>query len=404
MTLLRFCSAAAACALLAAPAAAQAPARGVARTEPALKSAYTGDFLVGGTLNLDQVYGRDLGGVALVTHHFNAISPENLLKWESVEPQQGRFAFEAPDRYVEFGAANGMFVIGHTLVWHNQTPAWVFRGPDGGPASRDTLLARMRTHIQAVVGRYRGRIRGWDVVNEALNEDGTLRQSPWLRIIGPDYLRLAFQYAHEADPQAELYYNDYSLENPAKRAGAVRLVSELKAAGVPITGVGLQGHHKMDWPTIAAEDSTINAFAALGMKVMITELDIDVLPRAGTGAEVTARGPQGCNCNINPYVNGLPDSVQQALAKRYADFFALYRRHRGTITRVTFWGVTDRDSWLNDWPVRGRTNYPLLFGWRGEPKPAFDAVLRAGRGASASSGGDDGQPRASTWSDAPLQQ
>jgi len=375
-------------------AAAQAPVQDVARAEAPLRGAYADFFRVGGTLNLDQVYGRDLGARAIVVHHFNAISPENLLKWEYAQPEPGRFAFEAADRYVEYGQANGMFIVGHTLVWHNQTPAWVFRGPDGQPASRDTLLARLRTHIQTTVGRYRGRINGWDVVNEALDEDGTLRQTPWLRIIGPDYIRLAFQYAHEADPRAELYYNDYSLENPDKRAGAVRLIGELLAQGVPVTAVGLQGHHKMDWPTMAAEDSTISAFAALGVKVAITELDVDVLPRPGTGAEITARGPQGCDCRVNPYVTGLPDSVAQALARRYADFFAVYRRHAGVITRVTFWGVTDADSWLNDWPIRGRTNHPLLFGWRRETKPAFDAVLRVGQGGRAAqataSGGDGG--------------
>jgi endo-1,4-beta-xylanase len=386
----------------------RAPAQDVARREAPLQGAFANDFRVGTTLNLDHVYGRDLGDRALVVHHFNAITPENLLKWESVEPEQGRYAFEAPDRYVAFGEANGMFVVGHTLVWHNQTPGWVFRGPDGQPASRDTLLARMRAHIHTVVGRYRGRIRGWDVVNEALNEDGTLRQSPWMRIIGPDYLALAFRYAHEADPAAELYYNDYSLENPAKRAGAVRLIRALLDQGVPVTAVGMQGHHKLDWPTPAAEDSTIAAFAALGVKVAITELDIDVQPRAGTGAEVTARGPRGCDCSVNPYVAGLPDSVQQALARRYADFFEVYRRHAGVVTRVTFWGVTDRGSWLNDWPIRGRTNHPLLFGWLRETKPAFDAVMRVGQAgraaAQAPSGGAAPREAAGTWSEGGLQQ
>ena len=365
--------------LAGAPLAAQAP--DTVRREPSLKQAFQGDFLVGTTLNLDEVYGRDTRDLALTRHHFNAISPENLLKWESVEPLPGRFAFEAPDWYVDFGQKNGMFILGHTLVWHSQTPRWVFEDARGNPVSRDTLLGRMRSHIQAVVGRYRGRIGGWDVVNEALDEDGTLRQSPWLRIIGPDYIAKAFQFAHEADPGAELYYNDYSLEMPAKRAGAVRLVRDLQRQGIPITAVGLQGHHKMDWPTLEAEDSTIRAFSDLGLKVMITELDIDVLPRVtrANTADVAARGPQGCNCQANPYVAGLPDSVQQALAARYAEFFALYRRHRDAITRVTFWGVSDGDSWLNDWPVRGRTSYPLLFGWRGEPKPALTAVIEAGK-------------------------
>lgn len=360
------------------------------RAQPALKAAFPG-FRVGTTLNHDEVYGRDLVGGEIIAHHFNAVSPENLLKWEFVQPRPGRFAFEAPDRYVELGEAHGMFIVGHALVWHNQTPPWVFQNADGTPASRDTLLARMRTHIHTVVGRYRGRIGGWDVVNEALDEDGSLRRSPWLRIIGPDYIAQAFRFAHEADPASELYYNDYSLENPAKRAGAVRLIRELLAQGIPVTAVGMQGHHKMDWPSIPAEDSTITAFAELGVKVAITELDIDVLPRvtAQNTAEVTARAnPEACSCRLNPYVAGMPDELQAALAERYAQFFALYARRSDVVRRVTFWGVSDDDSWLNDWPMRGRTNHPLLFGWRGEPKPAFHAVIQAARRGSAAAAGD----------------
>jgi len=358
--------------------------------QPSLKAAYANDFRVGTTLNLDEAYGRDLRDGAIIRHHFAAISPENLLKWESAQPERGRWAFEAADRYVDFGERNGMFIVGHALVWHSQTPRWVFEDARGNPVSRDTLLARMREHIHTVVGRYKGRIDGWDVVNEALEEDGTLRQSPWLRIIGPDYVAQAFRFAAEADPAAELYYNDYSLENAPKREGAVRLIRDLRRQGIRVSAVGMQGHHKMDWPSIAQEDSTIRAFAALGVKVAVTELDIDVLPRVtrSNGAEVALRGGDGaCRCDLNPYVAGLPDSLSQALAKRYADFFALYRQHRDVIDRVTFWGVTDGDSWLNDWPMRGRTNHPLLFGWRGEPKPAFHAVLRAARGASADASG-----------------
>lgn len=356
------------------------------RAFPSLKAAYPG-LRMGTTLNLDEAYGRDLVGGALIRHHFNAISPENLLKWESVQPQRGQWAFEAADRYVDLGEREGMFIVGHALVWHSQTPGWVFHNPDGSFVSRDTLLGRMREHIHTVVGRYRGRIDGWDVVNEALDEDGSLRQSPWLRIIGPEYLAHAFRFAHEADPQAELYYNDYSLENPAKRAGAVRLIRDLQRQGVRVTAVGMQGHHNMTWPTLAAEDSTISAFAELGVQVAITELDIDVLPRVtrGNTAEISARADaDACNCRLNPYVAGMPDSMQQALAERYAQFFDLYARRSDVVRRVTFWGVSDNDSWLNDFPMYGRTNHPLLFGWRGEPKPAFHAVIGAARRAGVS--------------------
>jgi len=284
---------------------------------------------------------------------------------------------------VEFGQRNGMFIVGHTLVWHSQLPRWVHQDAAGMPVSRDTLLARMREHIMTVVGRYRGRIHGWDVVNEALEEDGTLRQTPFLQIIGEDYLVKAFWYAHEADPAAELYYNDYSLENAAKRKGAVALVKRLLDAGVPVKAVGVQGHHKMEWPSLAAEDSTIVAFSSLGVKVNLTELDVDVLPPAvrGQGADVAIRA-QGTAAQ-NPFVAGLPDSAQRALAQRYEGLFAIFMKHRAVIDRVTFWGVADGDSWLNGWPVRGRTSHPLLFDRQHRPKPAFDGVVRAARTARA---------------------
>jgi endo-1,4-beta-xylanase len=297
------------------------------------------------------------------------------LKWASVHPLPDRYDFAGPDLYVAFGEKYHMFVIGHTLIWHNQTPGWVFVDEQQRPLDRETLLRRMRDHIHTVVSRYKGRIKGWDVVNEALNEDGTLRQSPWMKIIGEDYLVKAFQFAHEADPEAQLYYNDYSLENEAKRNGAIQLIRKLQAAGVPVYAVGLQGHDKMDWPTVEQQDATIAAFAKLGIKVNVTELDIDVLPRANRsqGAEVTATAEM--QAALNPYANGLPDSVQKSLAQRYADLFRVFVKHRNVIDRVTFWGVTDGDSWLNNWPVRGRTSYPLLFDRRGQPKPAFAAVM-----------------------------
>ncbi len=198
--------------------------------------------------------------LAIVKAQFNTISPENVLKWESVHPRPDGYAFDAPDRYVAFGEKNDMFIIGHTLVWHSQVPRWVFQDDKGEPLDRDALLKRMHEHIMTVVGRYKGRIGGWDVVNEALNEDGTLRKSPWLTIIGEDYLVKAFEYAHEADPKAELYYNDYSVENPAKRNGAVALIKKLQAAGITVAAIGLQGHDKMDWPTLDEQDATIVAF------------------------------------------------------------------------------------------------------------------------------------------------
>jgi endo-1,4-beta-xylanase len=234
----------------------------------------------------------------------------------------------------------------------------------------------MQDHIKTVVGRYKGRIKGWDVVNEALNEDGTLRQSLWYKIIGPDYLVQAFKAAHKADPKAELYYNDYSLENETKRNGAVELVKKLKAAGCHITGIGTQEHDNLQWPTTDQVDATITAFAALGIKVMVTELDIDVLPPAVRNGSAEISATAAAQPQLNPYADGLPQEVQQQLADRYASLFATFLKHKDAITRVTFWNVTDGDSWKNDWPVRGRKNYPLLFDREGKPKPAFDAVIK----------------------------
>ena len=342
-----------------------------------LKDVYKGAFLIGAAVNAAQFTERDARGAAIVETQFDSITPENALKWENIHPQPDTYAFELPDRYVAFGERNHMFVVGHCLVWHSQVPAWVFRDSHGNLVDRQELLSRMRDHIHTVVGRYKGRIQSWDVVNEALNDDGTLRQSLWLKIIGEDYIAKAFQYAHEADPEAQLTYNDYSLENQPKREGAIALIKKLRAEGVPVTSVGLQGHDNLSWPSIEQQDATISAFGQLGLKVVISELDIDVLPPASgqQTAEVNLRVQQ--DPKLNPYVDGLPDSVQEALAKRYEDLFRVFLGHRKVVSRVTLWGVTDGDSWRNDWPVKGRTSYPLLFDRGGQPKPAFEAVLRA---------------------------
>jgi len=350
---------------------------------PALKDVFKGSFLIGAALNPAEFTESDARDAALVKAQFDSISPENVLKWASVHPAPDRYAFDLADKYVAFGEKNHMFIVGHTLVWQHQTPRWVFEDAKGNPVDRETLLKRMREHIQTVVGRYKGRVNGWDVVNEALNDDGTLGQTPWLKIIGEEYIAKAFEFAHEADPKAELYYNDYTMENEAKRNGAIELIKKLKAQGVPVTGVGLQGHYGMDWPSVDQLEATIAAFAKLGVKVMITELDVDVLPSAWQyhGADILRNAE--LQPKLNPYTNGLPDSVQQTLAKRYADLFGVFLKHRGALTRVTVWGVTDAGSWLNNWPVWRRTNYPLLFDRDGRPKPAFYAVIEAARGASA---------------------
>ena len=353
-----------------------------AAAQPSLKEAYQGVFLIGAVISQTQFFERDPRGVPIIKAQFSSITAENVLKWQSVHPQFGRYAFDAPDRYVTFGEANGMAIIGNPLVWHNQTPAWVFQVLNGQTANRESMLSRMRDHILTVVGHYKGRIKGWDVVNEAINEDGTMRETPWFQIIGEDYVAKAFEYAHEADPEAELHYNDFNLESEPKRAAALALIQKLQAQGVPIHAIGLQHHVKLGTPTPEQVDLTIEAFAKLGIKVMITELDVDMVPPAPRVAprSAAAAPPQaGTNqlaatsSNPNPYADGLPDSVQQALANRYADLFAVYLKHRDVITRVTFSAVTDGDSSLN---APGRVNHPLLFDRTGQPKAALEAVIK----------------------------
>jgi endo-1,4-beta-xylanase len=353
---------------------------GFVQSEPTLKDTFKKDFYVGAALNNGHVNGRDPQGQALVKKQFNTISPENLLKWGPVHPQPNKYNFKPADDYVAFGQQNNMFVVGHTLVWHQQTPDWVFADEEGKPVSREVLLKRMQDHIARVVGRYKGKIHGWDVVNEAINDqDGGLRKTKWLDIIGEDFVHKAFAYAHQADPKAELYYNDYSIYRPDKREGVIRLVKGLQAKGIKVHAIGMQGHYGLTVPTIDQIEASIVAFSKLGVKVNFTELDIDVLPNPSRRQGADIAETFAVDEKFNVYTNGLPDSVQQQLTRRYADLFTLFRKHHDKIDRITFWGVTDGNSWLNNWPIRGRTSYPMLFDRNYQPKPAFQAVLNTAK-------------------------
>ncbi len=342
-----------------------------------LRSAFSGVFSLGVALNTSQVSGQNVVEGDLAARQFSSITPENDMKWQSIHPQLDRFDFKRADYYVDFARKHDMQVVGHTLIWHSQTPSWVFQGENGVPATRELLLGRMRDHIRAVMGRYKGKVKGWDVVNEALSDGGPdiLRDTPWKRIIGEDFLDQAFRFAKEADPGAELYYNDYGLENDRKRANCVKMLQGLLARGVPIDGVGTQSHFALNYPPIGSIEKTITDLASLGLKVMVTELDIDVLPvRGAVGIADIGRHEQGDD-STDPYVGKFPEEMQMKLAKRYADIFEIYLRQKKWVTRVTFWGLDDGQTWLNNFPIQGRTNHPLLFDRALKPKPAFDAVL-----------------------------
>ncbi len=349
------------------------------RRIPPLKTAFTGKFLIGAAVSRRILRGEDQASEAMVRTHFNTFTAENSMKPSNVQPSEGRFTFDEGDRLVRMAQQSGAVVVGHTLVWHQQTPDWFFQGPNGQPVSRELALARLRKHISTVVGHYRGRVKQWDVVNEAIaDEQGQyLRQTPWLKAIGEEYIAEAFRAAHKADPGAILIYNDYNIERAYKRPKTLRLLKSLLAQKVPIHAVGIQGHWRLDGLNPAELEDSIRQFAALGLKVMITELDIGVLPTRYQGADISAR--EALTPEINPYTAGLPEAVARQHAERYREVFEIFLRHRQHIGRVTFWGVHDGGSWLNNFPVRGRTDYPLLFDRQGQPKPAYFAALKAAR-------------------------
>lgn len=340
--------------------------------EPALKEVFKKDFLIGTALNSEQIKQANPSESMLIQKHFNAITPENIMKAEIIHPTWSQYDFELADQMVALGKKNNQLINGHTLIWHSQLPDYVKR-----IQSPDSFRLFFTHHIQTIAKRYHGKIFSWDVVNEALNEDGSLRKSVFLDKLGPAYLVDAFKLAEQASPNTELYYNDYNIEQPKKRAGCIDLIKTLQKAGARIDGVGIQGHWQVGKVPLKDIEESIVAYAQLGMKVMITELDIEMLPRNVNGADVQQRMKN--DAGSNPYKDQLPDSMQQKLAKDYESLFKLFLKHQDKITRITFWGVHDQQSWLNGWPIPGRTNYPLLFDRSLQPKPAFYSVINLKR-------------------------
>ena len=338
-----------------------------------LSKLYVNDFLIGVALpqNVTSQPGSDRAIFA--ASQFNCLTPENLMKWDSTEPREGEFNFGPSDDLVKYAQENKMKIHGHTLIWHSQTPPWVFEGTDGKPATREIVLNRMEKHIKTLMKHYKGKIDAWDVVNEAFNDDGTLRDSPWKRIVGDDFIEKAFAFARAADPSAKLVYNDYNAYNPAKRKGIAKLARELKRKGL-IDAVGMQGHWQLDFPSAKMIEDSIKEYAAAGVKVMITEMDIDVLPNPGySGAEISQSIEY--QEKYNPYTNGLPDDISKKLADRYRSLFKVFLKQSRNVYSVTVWGLDDGTSWLNGFPVHGRTNHPLLFDRKMNAKPCYDAIV-----------------------------
>lgn len=342
-----------------------------------LKDYYAANYLIGAAL-FPELF-DDPVSADLIKTNFSTITPENDFKWALLHPTLNEYEFDRADRIADFAQANNIKLIGHTLVWHSQLGQGVYtkegsQNPDD-LVDKATLLSRIRDHIFKVAGRYKGKVHGWDVVNEALEEDGSFRDSNFYRIAGETFIEKAFEYAGQADPEAELYYNDYNLVKPEKRHGAVSLIKNLQEKGLKVDGVGIQAHWNMTFPDLEEIEKSIIEFSELGIKVMFTELDVSVLPSPWNmpSADIGVRFQN--NETMNPYPDSLPDSVSKHLAKRYRDIFTIFNKHKDKISRVTFWGLHDGISWKNNFPIRGRTDYPLIFDREMNPKKAYWEII-----------------------------
>jgi len=338
-----------------------------------LAEAARGKFLVGVAVNSQQVDGIKPIESELIAKEFNAIVAENCMKPQYIHPEEKKYNWTDVDKFVAFGEKNKQVITGHCLIWHSQIGKWFFVDDKGEDVTHDVLKERMRQHISTIVGRYKGQIKGWDVVNEAFEDDGSYRNSKFYQILGKDFIRYAFQYAHEADPDAELYYNDYNVETPAKCDAIVKLVKELKAAGVRIDAVGSQAHMHMDSPSLDATETSFKKLNAAGVKILITEWDISILPSPYSGANISTNFTY--SREMDPYREAVPDSVQQKWNKRVLDMFGLFLKYNHVVDRVTVWGLNDAVSWLNNFPIHGRKDYPVLFDRNNHRKSVVDEMI-----------------------------
>lgn len=336
-----------------------------------LKNYYKDYFTIGVAVAPQSLEGPD---AALILKNFGSVTAENAMKIGPIHPEESRYNWEPADKIVEFAQSNGLKMRGHTLCWHSQTPDWFFRDKQGNPVTKEELLKRLKEHIQTVVGRYKGKIYAWDVVNEVINDDNSqlpegqdivYRRSSWYKICGEEFISKAFEYAHEADPNALLFYNDYNTEVPFKRERIYQMLKKLIDAKVPIHGVGLQGHWNLTTPDEATLRESIAKYASLGLKIQITELDVSIYPPEKE--QRTRRADES---------DAFTAEKEQQQLEQYKMFFKVFRENKNVVTGVTFWNVSDKHSWLDNFPVRGRKNYPLLFDKELKPKKAYWEVIK----------------------------
>ncbi len=338
---------------------------GFSQSKKGLKDYYSDFFPMGVAVNprmMDE--GKES---TLILAQFNSMTPENAMKMGPIHPEENRYNWAPADKIADFAVKNGLKLRGHTLCWHNQTPAWFFTDSVGKQVSKEVLLARLKHHITDVVSRYKGKIYAWDVVNKAVPDGGTdvYRKTKFLEIIGEEYIQRAFEFAHEADPNAKLFYNDYNTENKVKRDKIYLLVKGLLNKGIPIHGVGLQGHWSLNEPTAQELEESITKFASLGLEIQITELDVSVHPKQQQSSKEPFNG-----------VSVFTAEMDEKQAQQYKMLFEVFRKFKANITGITFWNLSDSSSWLDNFPVRGRKNFPLLFDQNNQPKKSFFEVIK----------------------------
>ena len=353
-----------------------------AAQDQALKNTFAVSFKMGVAVNQDIVTGKNAAAQSIIAKQFNTVTLENAMKAEVIYPQQGKVDFSGADAFIDFAKQNNMFTVAHTLVWHNQTPDWFFTNSKNEPNTPAEQLEQMRKHIELVAGRYKNKVDAWDVVNEVIADDGSYRPTVWVNRVGDGdtMVKAAFKYAQQYSPSTELYYNDFNAWRPEKRDGIIRMIKMLQKEGIRIDGIGIQAHWGLNFPKMQYIEKAIDAYAALGIKVMITELDIDVLPLTKEG-QITGTDmmkPQfqleEFETYLDPYKHGLPSDVEAQLNARYKALFELFYAKRDKIDRVTFWGLHDGMSWKNDYPIPNRTNYPLLWDRNLNPKPVIKTI------------------------------
>lgn len=353
-----------------------------AAQDQALKNTFADSFKMGVAVNQDIVTGKNAAAQSIIAKQFNTVTLENAMKAEVIYPQQGKVDFSGADAFIDFAKQNNMFTVAHTLVWHNQTPDWFFTNSKNEPNTPAEQLEQMRKHIELVAGRYKNKVDAWDVVNEVIADDGSYRPTVWVNRVGDGdtMVKAAFKYAQQYSPNTELYYNDFNAWRPEKRDGIIRMIKMLQKEGIRIDGIGIQAHWGLNFPEMQYIEQAIDAYAALGIKVMITELDIDVLPLTKEG-QITGTDmmkPQfqleEFETYLDPYKNGLPSDVEAQLNARYKALFELFYAKRDKIDRVTFWGLHDGMSWKNDYPIPNRTNYPLLWDRNLNPKSVIKTI------------------------------